>query len=60
MAAGPAIDYDAMGQAMSGAMSRVRFGFTVGERELAESTRNETSGQMAFRANQVNRGYGGR
>lgn len=55
---GMQIDYDAMGKAMRGAMSGVRFSFGVNGRELAESTREETSGQMAFRADQVNRGYG--
>ena len=57
-APGMQIDYDAMGKAMRGAMSGVRFSFGVNGRELAESTREETSGQMAFRADQVNRGYG--
>lgn len=56
--AAPGINYDQMGEAMSGAMSRVGFSFSVGETELAQSTRDANSRQVAFRARQVNRGYG--
>ena len=50
------IDYGAM----AGAMDRVKFGFSVGDVELARSTRDASSQQIALRANQINRGYGGK
>lgn len=56
--AGAAIDYNAMGEAMSSAMSRVRFGFAVNGRDVAAATRDDNSSEIAFRADQINRGYG--
>lgn len=61
MAAGTAmpIDYNAMGAAMTRAMDGVAFGFSVGERELAQATRVESSRAVNLRAQQISRGYGG-
>lgn len=54
------IDYNAMGAAMKHAMGDVRFGFSVGGRELAEANRAESARAINLRARQISRGYGGK
>lgn len=53
------IDYGAMGDAMRGAVKGLRFAFAVDGREMAMAQRDNNSSQLAFRAGQVNHGYGG-
>lgn len=53
------IDYGAMGDAMRGAVKGLRFAFAVDGREMAMAQRDNNSSQLAFRASQVNHGYGG-
>lgn len=53
------INYQAMGAAMKDAVSGVQFGFSVGDRELAQATRTANSREQAVRAKQISRGYGG-
>jgi membrane protein implicated in regulation of membrane protease activity len=53
------MDYEAMGAAMQTAMSRVRFGFSVGARELAVATREDNAQQLAVQSRRVSGRYGG-
>ncbi len=53
------VDYEAMGAAMQAAMSRVRFGFSVGARELAVATREDNAQQLAVQSRRVSGRYGG-
>ena len=61
VAGGPGlpIDYNAMGAAMQSAMGRVRFGFSVGDRDLAQATMSANARAVNARARQISRGYGG-
>jgi hypothetical protein len=53
------INYDAMGSAMERAMGRVRFGFNVGDRDLAQATREANAQQLAVQSRRVANRYGG-